>query len=302
MLVDSHCHLNFSELQNNLTEYLNKMQQNDVMVALCVSTTPNNIPQVIELADKHSNLFASAGVHPDEILDIDATKALTREFLLEFTKNPKVIAIGETGLDYYHDNHDGNSANSNNNGSSDNDTKTTNHVETTEQTTEHIVNASWSWQHERFILHIDVAKIANLPLIIHTRQSVVDTLHIMREHDAMSVGGVMHCFTESLEYAKQFLDLGFYISISGIVTFKNAKTVQEVVKYVPLDRLLVETDAPFLAPVPYRGKLNHPALVKHTAEYIADLKHISLDTLSNATTDNFFRLFKKAKYGKYNNN
>lgn len=271
MLVDSHCHLNFPDFQGKLPEYLEAMQQNQVVAALCVSTTPENIPKVIALANMYPNLFASVGVHPDEKLDEASESKLTKEFLLEYAKHPKVIAIGETGLDYYH-----------NKIESDINNKISDHV------------VDMSWQHERFILHIEVAKIVQLPLIVHTRNSVADTLHIMKEYNASNCGAVMHCFTESLEYAKKFLDLGFYISISGIVTFKNAAMVQEVARYIPLDRLLIETDAPFLAPVPYRGKLNHPALVKHTAQYIADLKQLSLEELGRATTDNFFKLFKSA--------
>jgi len=257
MLIDSHCHLNFNQLESNIDFYLEEMQKNQINYALCVGTNPDNLEQIIALANNYPQIFAAIGVHPDERLN-DFT--LTPEFLLQYTTNPKVIAIGETGLDYYS-----------------------------------IKDNDMTWQRERFILHIDVAKMANLPLIIHTRESIADTLSILSRHDAMAVGAVMHCFTENLENAKKCLDLGFYISISGIVTFKNAAVVQEVAKYVPLDRLLVETDAPFLAPVPFRGKVNHPALVLHTAKYIASLKGIKLEVLANATCYNFFNLFKKAQ-------
>ncbi len=257
MFVDSHCHLNFSELFDNIDEYLGLMQQNQVEYALCVGTRPDNLERIINLATKYNNLFASVGIHPDEKLN---DFVLTHEYLEKYLLHPKVIAIGETGLDYYK-----------------------------------VQDEDMSWQHERFILHVEVAKKANLPLIIHTRESIKDTIDIMRDHDAMSPGAVMHCFTENLENAKKCLDLGFYISISGIVTFKNANIVQEVAKYVPLDMLLIETDSPFLAPVPFRGKTNHPALVKYTAQYISDLKGISLEVLANATKDNFFKLFKKAQ-------
>lgn len=256
MFIDSHCHLNFTELYSNLGNYLAQMKENSVDYALCVGTRPDNLNTVIEIANNHDNIFASVGIHPDEKLP---EFNLTEDLLLNYTKNPKVIAIGETGLDYYHC-HD----------------------------------SDMSWQHNRFILHIETAKKSQLPLIIHTRESIKDTLHIMQAHNAMSVGAVMHCFTENLENAKKCLDLGFYISISGIVTFKNAKIVQEVAQYVPLDMLLIETDSPFLAPTPFRGKLNHPALVKHTAQYIADLKAISIEQLAHSTTTNFFKLFKKA--------
>lgn len=256
MLVDSHCHLNFEQLYSNLDHFLSEMKENSVDYALCVGTRPDNLELIVEIAKKYSNIFASVGIHPDEkILECN----LTEDLLLNYTKNPKVIAIGETGLDYYNC-HD----------------------------------ADMSWQHDRFILHIEAAKKAKLPLIIHTRESIKDTLGIMKKYDAMSVGAVMHCFTENLENAKKCLDLGFYISISGIVTFKNASIVQEVAKYVPLDMLLIETDSPFLAPVPFRGKLNNPALVKYTAQYIADLKGISIKSLGEATSENFFKLFKKA--------
>ncbi|MBP9743169.1 MAG: TatD family hydrolase [Burkholderiales bacterium] len=257
MLIDSHCHLNFSELYDNLDECLSQMQQSGVDYALCVGTRPDNLERIVQLANDHSNLFASVGIHPDERLD---NFVLTQEFLLKYTTNAKVIAIGETGLDYFR-----------------------------------IKDEDMTWQRERFILHIETAKEVDLPLIIHTRESIVDTLAIMREYDAMKPGAVMHCFTENLENAKKCLDLGFYISISGIVTFKNALIVQEVAKYIPLDMLLIETDAPFLAPAPFRGKTNHPALIKHTAQYIADIKGIGIETLAHATSDNFFNLFKKAR-------
>ncbi len=265
MFVDSHCHLNFPELFDKVDEYLDLMQQNQVEYALCVGTNTDNLERILRLATKYANLFASVGIHPDERL---SDFILTHQYLEKYLSHPKVIAVGETGLDYYR-----------------------------------VQDEDMSWQHERFILHIEVAKKAKLPLIIHTRESIVDTLDIMREHDAMSPGAVMHCFTENLDNAKKCLDLGFYISISGIVTFKNAGIVQEVAKYIPLDMLLIETDAPFLAPVPFRGKTNHPALVKHTAQYIADLKGVSLEVLANATKNNFFTLFKKAqKYNENNNN
>lgn len=256
MLVDSHCHLNYPDLLPNIQFYLNEMKNNNVGYALCVATNPDNFSDVIKMATDHNNIFASIGVHPDDSSEV----SVSREELLENCKNPKVVAIGETGLDYYH---------------------------TTPE------NAKY--QHKRFLLHIDVAKETNLPLIIHTRNSFVDTINMMRENNANSVGAVMHCFTENLENAKKCLDLGFYISISGVVTFKNANIVQEMAKYVPLDMLLIETDAPFLAPTPFRGKTNHPALVLHIAQYLAELKDISFDELALATTNNFFRLFKKAQ-------
>ncbi|MEN9945620.1 MAG: hypothetical protein RLZZ293_6 [Pseudomonadota bacterium] len=256
MLIDSHCHLNFPELANNLADYLAQMEQNKVSHALCVATRPENIQQVIDLANRYPNIYASVGIHPDERL---ADFKLSHDYLFNFLTNPKVIAIGETGLDYYH-----------------------------------CKDADMSWQHERFILHIEVAKQAKLPLIIHTRESAADCYQHLKQQQIDSCGAVMHCFSETKEWARQFLDLGCYISLSGIVTFKSAKQVQEVAKFVPLDRLLVETDAPFLAPAPYRGKLNHPALVMHAAQFIADLRQISLTELAQQTSDNFFKLFSKA--------
>lgn len=259
MLVDSHCHLNFDELYNNLDHHLQQMQSAKVSYALCVGTRADNLARVIDIAQKYINIFAAVGIHPDEMLE---DFILTHEFLLQYVNQPKVIAIGETGLDYH--------------------------------CIDDSANKDMKWQHERFILHIEVAKQAHLPLIIHTRESIDDTLAIMAEHNAITVGAVMHCFTENLANARRCLDMGFYISMSGIVTFKNAISVQEVARYIPMDRLLIETDAPFLAPVPFRGKLNHPALVAHTAQFVADLKNISLETLAKHTTDNFFTLFSKA--------
>lgn len=258
MLIDSHCHLNFKELSANLPGYLDAMAKNKVDFALCVATRPDNIDEVVNIARNHDNLFAAVGIHPDEKL---ADFSLDKDYLLKFTTEPKVIAIGETGLDYYRNK-----------------------------------DQELNWQHERFRIHIQAAKAAKLPLVVHTREAVADTVHMLSENGGIKeCGAVIHCFTEDIKAAREFLDLGCYISLSGIVTFKNAAQVHEAAKYVPLDRLLVETDAPFLAPVPYRGKINHPALVLHTAQYIADLRHISLAELAKATTENFFNLFQKAQ-------
>lgn len=257
MLIDSHCHLNFSDFSSNFNYYLEQMAANDVRYALCVGTNPQSIDQIVKLIGKYPNLFGSVGIHPDERLE-DFT--LSAQYLLEYTNNPKIVAIGETGLDYYR-----------------------------------VTDDDMSWQHERFILHIEVAKQSKLPLIIHTRNSIKDTIKFMQKHGADQACGVMHCFTETVENARLALDLGFYISLSGIVTFKNAEVVKQLAKYVPLDRLLVETDAPFLAPVPFRGKLNHPALVKYTAQEIAKLRQLDFEKLAHATTENFLRLFNKVK-------
>lgn len=257
MLIDSHCHLSFPELNNNLPLYLELMAGNSICYALCVATHPDNIEQVVNIAASHHNLFATVGIHPDEKLE---NFNLTKDYLLSYINHGKVVAIGETGLDYYWNK-----------------------------------DQDMSWQHERFNIHIDVARTVNLPLVVHTRESAYDTWSMLKDGDISECRGVIHCFTESIDWARKFLDLGCYISLSGIVTFKNAKEIQDVAKFVPLDRLLIETDAPYLAPVPFRGKLNHPALVKHTAQFIADLRQTSLTEIAQATTDNFFALFTKAK-------
>ena len=255
MLVDSHCHLNFPELLANLPAIKQSMQDNQVSHALCISVTLPDFPQVLALAEENENFYASVGVHPD----YEDIQEPTVEELIHLANHPKVIAIGETGLDYFR------------------------------------LTGDLEWQRTRFRTHIRAAIATGKPLVIHTRNSPEDTLRIMREENAQQVGGVMHCFTESLDVALEAIELGFYISFSGIITFKNALSIKEVAKHVPLDRILVETDSPYLAPTPYRGKTNQPSYVKHVAEEVANLRGISFDTLSAATTDNFFRLFKHAK-------
>jgi len=255
MLVDSHCHLNFPELLANLPAIKQSMQDNQVSHALCISVTLPDFPQVLALAEENENFYASVGVHPD----YEDIQEPTVDELIKLANHPKVIAIGETGLDYFR------------------------------------LTGDLEWQRTRFRTHIRAAIATGKPLVIHTRNSPEDTLRIMREENAQQVGGVMHCFTESLDVALEAIALGFYISFSGIITFKNAHTIKEVAKHVPLDRILVETDSPYLAPTPYRGKTNQPSYVKHVAEEVANLRGISFDTLSTATTENFFRLFKHAK-------
>lgn len=255
MLVDSHCHLDFPDLANYLPDVLQRMQDNRVGLALCIGVNLEDFPKVLALAEGEERLYATVGVHP-EYTDVAEP---TEDELLALANHPKVVAIGETGLDYY-----------------------------------------WQkdkpeWQRERFRTHIRAAKRCGKPLVIHTRESAVDTLRLMAEEGADAAGGVMHCFTENWEVARQALDLGFYLSFSGIVTFKNATIVKEVAQKCPVDRILVETDSPYLAPVPYRGKPNQPAYVLHVAEEIARLRAISLDAVMQATTDNFFNLFKHAK-------
>lgn len=255
MLVDSHCHLNFPEFRNNMSALRAAMQSEGVGHALCISVTLPDFPEVLAVAEAHDNFFASVGVHPD----YEDEPEYTDEHLLALAAHPKVVAIGETGLDYFR------------------------------------LQGDLEWQRERFRRHIRVAKQANKPLVIHTRNAAEDTLRIMREEHAEQVGGVMHCFTESLEVAQAAIELGFYISFSGILTFKNALPIKEVAKAVPLDRILVETDSPYLAPVPYRGKTNQPAYVRYVAEELANLRGISYQEVEEATTANFFRLFKDAR-------
>ena len=231
------------------------MADNQVSHALCVSVTLKEFPQVLAVAEAHSNFYASVGVHPD----YEDEDAVTVDDLVRLSSHPKVIAIGETGLDYFR------------------------------------LTGDLEWQRERFRTHIRAAIKANKPLIIHTRAAAEDTLRIMREENAQLIGGVMHCFTESLEIALQAIELGFYISFSGIVTFKNALALKEVAKHIPLERILIETDSPYLAPVPFRGKTNQPAYVKYVAEEVARLRGISVEEVATATTYNFFQLFKQAQ-------
>ena len=251
MLIDSHCHLDFPELADNLPAILDTMRDNDVGAALCVSVTLEDFPKVRALAENHPHLYASVGVHPDYP---DLQEPTVSE-LLELAHHPKVVAIGETGLDYFR------------------------------------LTGDLEWQRERFRTHIRAARECSKPLIIHTRSAAADTLQLMQEEGADIVGGVMHCFTESWEVAESALDLGFYISFSGIVTFKNAKTLKEVARKVPLDRMLIETDSPYLAPVPYRGRTNQPGWVKHVAEEIARLQDRPYAEIASITTSNFLKLF-----------
>ena len=253
MYVDSHCHLNFPELAGDLPGVLDRMRANQVTHALVVSVNMPEWPGLIELVEPHRNLWASVGVHPD----YEDTPDPEPEELVRLAQHPKVVAIGETGLDYYR------------------------------------LSEPLDWQRERFRRHIRASRETGLPLIIHTRSSAADTVRILKEEGAGEVGGVMHCFTESWEIAQAAMDLNFHISLSGIVTFKNAAVVHEVATNMPLDRLLIETDSPYLAPVPYRGKLNDPAKVIHVAEKIADLKGISVAEVAQASTENFFKLFSK---------
>lgn len=256
LLVDSHCHIDFPELAADIPKLLNTMKEKGVGWALCAGVTLERFPAMLAIVRPRPNLFAAVGVHPD-------TEEPAREAdiatLVKLADDPKVVAIGETGLDYYR------------------------------------LTGDLEWQRKRFRTHIRAAKQCGKPLIIHTRAAAMDTVRLLKEEGAEAVGGVFHCFTETAEVARQALDLGFHVSFSGIVTFKNAIELKEVAKMVPLDRLLVETDSPYLAPVPYRGKINQPAYVFHVAEEIARLRDLPFETLTRTTTDNFFRLFRHAQ-------
>ncbi|PIQ43842.1 MAG: hypothetical protein COV52_00200 [Gammaproteobacteria bacterium CG11_big_fil_rev_8_21_14_0_20_46_22] len=257
MLVDSHCHLELiaeHEQGEKVDEVLSKARAANVVCCLTVSTSLKTFPQIQAIAMAHPEVFCSMGVHPHN----EFKEHYTVGELLTLGAQPKVVAIGETGLDFYYDNDDR------------------------------------AEQAKNFRAHIQVAKALDKPLIIHTRSAQEETLSIMREENASQCSGVMHCFTESWEMAKAALDLGFYISISGIVTFKKADNVREVARQVPLDRLLVETDSPFLAPVPHRGKVNQPAYVHEVAAFIAGLRGMPYESLVQQTGDNFFNLFKGA--------
>jgi len=255
MFIDSHCHIDFPELSVRMPEILSKMDENKVSHALCVSVDLPDFPRVLALAEQYPHIYASVGVHPD----YEDTPEPTVEQLVELARNPKIIAIGETGLDYYR------------------------------------LEGDLEWQRERFRTHIRASRLTRKPLIIHTRSASEDTIRIMREEGAApqdgGVGGVMHCFTESLEVARAAMELGFYISFSGIVTFKSAKELQAVALEVPMDRMLIETDSPYLAPVPYRGKMNEPGYVSYVAEFIAKLRGIPVEEVAEQTTANFFKLF-----------
>lgn len=256
MLVDSHCHLDFPELREDLAGVLARMGENGVTHALTISTTLETFPAVRAVAAAHPNIWCSAGVHPDERRDDHEARVAD---LVAMADDAKVVAIGETGLDYFR------------------------------------VEGDTEWQRERFRTHIRAARECGKPLVIHTRASAEDTIRILREEGADEVGGVMHCFTETWEVAEAAMALGFHISFSGIVTFKNAGELKEVARRVPLARMLVETDSPYLAPVPHRGKANQPAFVKHVAEEIARLRGIDFAEVAAATTENFFRLFRHAR-------
>lgn len=255
MLIDSHCHIDFPDLSEKIVPILDLMKDNEVGCAVCIGVTLEELGRVLALAERWPAILASVGVHPEAT----GVREPSVGELVELARHPRVIAIGETGLDYYW------------------------HKDAPE------------WQRERFRTHIRAACEAQKPLVIHTREAAADTLRLMKEEGAAVAGGVMHCFTETWQVAEQALEQGFYISLSGIVTFKKAAIVRDVAQRVPLDRLLVETDSPYLSPVPHRGKTNQPGYVKHVADEVARLRGLTYQEVVDATTENFFRLFPEAR-------
>lgn len=255
MFTDSHCHLDFEGLVENLPDILVRMQQAKVSRALCISVQLEDFPNVLKLAEEHDHLWATVGVHPDYEDITEPTVAR----LVELAAHPKVIGIGETGLDYFR------------------------------------LKGDLTWQRNRFRTHLRAANQLGMPVIVHTRNAGEDTLAILRQENVMACGGVIHCFTESIDFARQALDMGMYISFSGIVSFKNAADLREVARFVPMDRILIETDSPYLAPVPHRGKTNEPSFVPHVAQVIADERQMPLEEVGVCTSQNFERLFKLAE-------
>jgi TatD DNase family protein len=274
MFTDSHCHLNFPELRSQLPQIREAMAAAQVTRALCICTTIEEFEGVHSLATTYDNFWSTVGVHPDN----EGIYEPTLDDLVQRSKLPKVVAIGETGLDYY---------------------------QMQERKGGRTV-ADMEWQRERFRTHIRAAQVTGLPLVIHTRNASDDTLAILREEMAnaapraqgsgqgAAVTGVFHCFTESMAVARAALDLGFYISFSGILTFKAAADLREVAAFVPLDRCLIETDSPYLAPMPYRGKTNNPSYVPFVAQQLASLKGLDVESIAAATSANFDHLFSHA--------
>ncbi len=256
-IIDTHCHLDFPEIQQDFAGILERAKENGVFLMQTICTKMSEMPKLLEIAEKNPQIFASVGVHPNEV---DSEKMVTTDELVSFTKHPKVIGLGETGLDHYYE------------------------------------TAKKELQIESFRRHLEAARITQLPVIIHTRDAEEDTIRIVEEE--MQKGefkGLIHCFTSSYDLARKMLDLGLYISISGIITFKNAEDLRESVKKIPLNRILIETDSPYLAPVPKRGKNNEPAFVKHVGEFLAELRGINFEEFAEISTNNFFDLFSKVK-------
>lgn len=259
MFVDSHCHLDFPELANRFESILANMEANDVGRALCISVTLPDFPRVLALAERDDRLHASVGVHPD-YADTEEPDVAT---LVRLADHPKIVAIGETGLDYYREPRDDEAA----------------------------CRRLRERQQQRFRIHIRAARATGKPLVVHTRSASADTIRLLREEGADAVGGVLHCFTEDWETARAGIEIGFHVSFSGIVTFRNAEALREVASRVPMDRLLIETDSPYLAPVPFRGKTNEPAFVRYVGERIAELRKLRVGQVAEITTNNYLNLF-----------
>ncbi len=254
MFIDSHCHLDRIDLKpynDNFDAFVQHARQQQIDHMLCIAIDMEHYPAMRAMVEPYADISLSVGVHPN----VTDGREPTVDDLLQLASDPKVIAIGETGLDYFHGKGD------------------------------------LEWQHQRFRNHIEVAKTLNKPLIIHTREAGHDSLDVLREQGADQVGGIIHCFTEDWAYAEKALELNFYISFSGIVTFKNAQAIKEVAQKVPADRFLIETDSPYLAPAPHRGKPNYPTYVRHVAEHIAELRHTSVEAIAELSSNNFYRLF-----------
>lgn len=257
MLVDSHCHLdrlNLDKYENGLDEAVAAAKERGISHMLCVCISEENKDAVVEIAQRYEGISASVGIHPSDVKE----EVISKDDLRAWSEESKVVAIGETGLDYYY------------------------------------TSDFAAQQQESFIRHLSVASEKKLPVIVHTRQAREDTIALIKSHGDLESAGVLHCFTETWDMAKQALDLNYYISISGIVTFKNALELKEVARKIPAERILVETDSPYLAPVPYRGKPNEPKYVREVAEYVAELRGVSYSELAEQTSENFFRLFPKA--------
>lgn len=252
MFTDSHCHLDFPGLIEQLPDLLERMKAAQVTRALCISVQLEDFPNVLALAEQHDQLWATAGVHPD----YENITEPSVDGLVQLSNHPKVIGIGETGLDYFR------------------------------------LKGDLEWQRERFRVHLRAANLCKKPVIVHTRAAGDDTLRILQEENVQACGGIIHCFTESLEFARKALDLGMYLSFSGIVSFKNAADLREVARFAPIDRILIETDSPYLAPVPHRGKTNEPSFVPFVAQVIAAEKGVPTEEVGRQTSLNFDRLFK----------
>lgn len=263
-IVDSHCHLNFPELISRLDAVIETARQHGVQYCMTINTRLDQTAEVLHISEQYSNIFCTVGIHPNEARDHEndigavlvAQQNLLVKQLIQYANHPKVVGLGETGLDYYYE------------------------------------NSERDLQKKSFCLHLEASEITGLPVVIHTRNADADTIELVKRYPKAT--GVFHCFSGDVDLAKQALDLGYYISFSGIITFKKADALREVVRYIPMDRILVETDSPYLAPIPHRGKSNEPAFTYFVVEQVSKLKDVGVDEVAKQTTDNYFRLFAKA--------